>query len=649
MASIFERDGDAYRTRAAALDVFNDQSFAIEKAPDGTRIFCLGGSSAYGFPWGSEAAFCGVLRDVLREAYPARTIEVVNASGMSYGMRRLNIVADELLSYEPDLFIVFGGHNEFVERSSSGSLRERGRLRNALEVGLSYSRLYSFLYDRLRRETPTPPPSPTAFRVRRAGGMTFNAQEKVRIAAEYEGELSRLVSTIRERRIPVLLATVPCNLREWRPERSETSVELSDSGYATWRTHLLEGRAQLQSGEPERAFETLEQARKIAPDFAETHYWLGKTLESRARWREAASAYEAACDLDASPVRRTGAINDAVRRVAADAGVRLLDVDRLFAEQSEHGLVGFNLIEDYVHPTLYGHELIAWNLWAAIELELGPQAGAPPDLALFERVLARRQAAPQPRLAPWFYNQGVVLEQQDQPELAMARYRQAVELHPTYVAAMLNLAILLSLDARFDEAQRLADRALEIEAANPNAHLIAATLAGHRGEWQAAAAGHGEALRLDPSNVSALIGLGTASAWLGRFDEARSSFERALELDPESADANYNLATLLLAAAEPDTARLHLERALRADPEYADAHNNLGAILLEQGRAEGAELQFRQAVALSPGQADYQYNLGLALNALGRPVDAERAFRRTLEISPRHAEALRDLEALGRD
>ena len=645
-ASIFERDGDVYRTRAAARYAFSDQTFAIEKAQDGVRIFCLGGSSAYGFPWGPEASFCGVLQDVLTEAYPGRTIEVVNASGMSYGMHRLNTVADELVGYEPDLFIVYSGHNEFADRPDLVSLRELGRLLDALEVGLAYSRLYSFLYSRTRGETPTPSLSPKAFGVRRVVGKTFDAQDKARVAARFEGELSRLISTIRGRGIPVLVATVPCNLREWRPELSSTSADLSESESATLRTYLLEGRAQIESGEHERALETLARAREIAPDFAETHYWLGKALESRTRWREAAVAYQAACDLDAFPIRRTSPINDAIRRVAADAQVSLLDIDRLFVEQSEHGLVGFKLIEDYVHPTLYGHQLIAWKAWTAMELELNLQTGGALDRALFERVVARRQAAPQPRSAPWFYNQGVVLERQDQPELAMAAYRRAVELNPTYDAAMLNLAILLSLDGRFDEAQQLADRALELDVTNPSAHLIAATLSGHRREWGPAAAGYREVLRLDASNVVALVGLGRASALLGRPDEARSSFERALELDPEDAGANFHLGTML-AVTDPDAARLHLERALRTDPEHADAHNNLGAILLEHGRAEDAESHFRQAIALSPDRPNFHYNLGLTSKALGRPVDAERAFRRVLELSPDHAGALRNLGRLG--
>jgi tetratricopeptide (TPR) repeat protein len=642
---VFERDGDVYRTRAAARYAFSDQSFSSKKARNGLRIFCLGGSSAYGFPWGPEASFCGVLQDVLTEAHPERIVEVINASGMSFGMRRLSTVADELMRYEPDLFIVYSGHNEFADRPRLVPLGKLGRLVDALDAWLAYSRLYSSLHGLIRGEAPTPPSSPTVFRVRRLSGKTSDARDKARVAARFENELARLIATIRGRGIPVLVATVPCNLRDWRPELSSTSADLSDPESAALRARLLEGRAQLESGEHERALETLTRAREIAPDFAETHYWLGKALESRARWREATVAYRAACDLDAFPIRRTSAINESIRRVAADAEVPLLDVDQLFAEQSEHGLVGFELIEDYVHPTLRGHQLIAWEAWRAMELELSPKAEGAPDRGLFERVVARRRAAPQARSAPYFYNQGVVLERQDQTELAAAAYRRALELEPTYDAAMVNLAILLADEGRIDEAQQLADRAIELDVANPSAHFVAAMLSAHRGEWESAAAGYREVLQLDARNVPALVELGAALAMLGRSAEARSCFERALELDPEDAGANFHLGTML-AVSDADTAWLLLERSLQTDPEHADAHNNLGAILLEQGRAADAESHFRQAIAIEPSRADFHYNLGLASKALGRPIDAERAFRRVLELSPDHAGALRNLRRL---
>ena len=120
--SLFVREGDRFRTREDLRHVtFNDQTFLASKPPNGYRIFVLGGSSAYGFPRDAGSTFSGQLETLLRESHPDRQIEVVNAAGVSYGMRRVRRVAKELLRHQPDLLIVYSGHNEFVEARSGGA------------------------------------------------------------------------------------------------------------------------------------------------------------------------------------------------------------------------------------------------------------------------------------------------------------------------------------------------------------------------------------------------------------------------------------------------------------------------------------------------------------------------------------------------
>ena len=89
--------------------------WAALKPERGFRVFILGGSSAYGFPWGAEQSFSRPLEDALVDALPDRDVEVINAAAMSYGSHRLRVLVRELLHYEPDLFVLYSGHNEFVD------------------------------------------------------------------------------------------------------------------------------------------------------------------------------------------------------------------------------------------------------------------------------------------------------------------------------------------------------------------------------------------------------------------------------------------------------------------------------------------------------------------------------------------------------
>src|SRR5262245_25838245 len=96
--------------------VLNLQRFSAHK-PKGTyRIFCLGGSTTYGHPYTDTTSFCGWLRVMLPRADPSRHWELINGGGISYASYREALLMEELIQYEPDLFIVLSAHNEFLEQ-----------------------------------------------------------------------------------------------------------------------------------------------------------------------------------------------------------------------------------------------------------------------------------------------------------------------------------------------------------------------------------------------------------------------------------------------------------------------------------------------------------------------------------------------------
>ena len=92
---------------------FNIQRFPRKKPANTFRIFCLGGSTTYGRPFDDVTSFPGWLREMLPVADPNRSWEVINAGGVSYASYRIAAVVEELVHYQPDLFVIYTGHNEF--------------------------------------------------------------------------------------------------------------------------------------------------------------------------------------------------------------------------------------------------------------------------------------------------------------------------------------------------------------------------------------------------------------------------------------------------------------------------------------------------------------------------------------------------------
>jgi tetratricopeptide (TPR) repeat protein len=608
LVSVFERQGDSYRTRSvtAPYRIFNQQSFRARKPPKGLRIFCLGGSSAYGYPWDAGAAFTAILGDLLAEAHPDREIEAINAAGISYAMHRLRFVAREIVDYEPDVLIIYSGHNEFLEPSFFNELKRRSAEWNRVRHALSYSRTYSALRSLLIRPDEAGRSRAEQFEmlVRRNETLAYNEEEKREIVEGYREGLREIVRLARGHGAKVVVATVPCNLRDWHPKRSSAPAQLGGPEGAQWLAAFRSGKRAQGEGQFERAASELRRALRLAPSHAMTHHLLGRAYEGLEEWGRAREAYQLACDYDASLVRRLSAINDAVRQIASEEGALLVDVERIFEERSEHGLVGFNLIEDYVHPTGEGHQIIAWHIWEAMAREGWLGRGSEARRAIFERVVAGRRPVVSSRNVTWLFNQAAVLRHEGHMEQAIEKYRRALEISPDYAAAHDGLGLVLKAQGRTREALGHFRRALE----------------------------------LDPSSAETHNSLGLALASLGKLDEAIGHFRRSLELDADHAYAQMSLGTALRARGDLEPAVSHLRRALEINPGLVAAANNLAWILAtadDPGLRDGAE-----AVELASDAArltDYESaeildTLAVAYASEGRFAEATRTASQALEL-----------------
>ena len=110
------------------------RSFLAEKPLGTFRIFVVGGSSAAGVPYGTGYAFPTWLARRLEAEVPEVRCEVVNAAMSGYATRRMLTVVRELVTYAPDLLIVYEGHNEFIEPAFFAALKHRSTVRSRAPV-----------------------------------------------------------------------------------------------------------------------------------------------------------------------------------------------------------------------------------------------------------------------------------------------------------------------------------------------------------------------------------------------------------------------------------------------------------------------------------------------------------------------------------
>ncbi len=599
LVKVFQVNGENYQTRQdSSYRTFNQQSFAVNKAENGFRFFTLGGSSSYGYPRGAEVAFPAILTELLAESHPGKVIEGVNASGISYGMHRLNIVAEELSQYQPDLLIVYSGHNEFIEPEFFESLKNRGIAREGLEYALAKSRLYALMRSvaTQTRDLKAADAFGVGRQVRRDQTQVYTPEEKQNIVALYRQGLLRLVNLAQAANVRVLLATIPANLRGWRPEASTGSGK----NHRAWVEALSSGRKLLKEGNYEEALDALEHAVRLEPGHADTHFDLGVCYEKLGQWENAKKAYQEACNKDASPVRRIDGINRIIRDVAREKNTLFVDVDKIFEQLSEHGLVGYRLIEDYVHPTLVGHEAIAWEMWKVIEQAglLGKSDEA--DREVFERIIAARQDLNKEKDMPWFYNQAVVLENQGQIEAAIDNLRKVVEMAPTNETALLNIGKSLTKHGKAQEAIPILRQVCALAPDNPETH----------------------------------VSLGTALLDTGDLEGAIAEIEKGIALKPNYPNAHNSLGAALARSGELAQAVQELQTAVLQNPDHAVAHNNLGSVLAQQGKWNEAAVAHRKALRINPAYAAAAENLAADFLAINLTDQAIEQYEVALKIAP---------------
>jgi hypothetical protein len=198
----------------------------------------------------------------------------------------------------------------------------------------------------------------------------------------YRFDIGSILDACHERSIPVVLMTVPVNQADWRPIAS--LCNLTGARRRQWMALLEQARDRALAGDFAGAAGALDEALRMAPDHAETWHERGRLAARLGDFDKARVAFQKAVDLDARPYRAGSKINAILAALAAGrSDVTLVDLARLFAEASPHGLVGDNLFLDHVHANRQGNLLVAREAYRAVAARLvGPGGKIPPFPAI---------------------------------------------------------------------------------------------------------------------------------------------------------------------------------------------------------------------------------------------------------------------------
>jgi Flp pilus assembly protein TadD len=633
----FFRDGDAHERADVLIEnpVFGrwvfprgleplpqPVPFVLPKPkPEGTfRIFVLGESAALGFP-DPSTSFARVLEVLLRAHFPRTKFEVINTAMVAINSHVALPIARECAAQQPDLFIVHLGNNEVVGPFGAagvlgpfsprlGLIRTNlaikstrtgqlfNRIVNAVSSGRSEAQSWEgmamFLNSQLRRDDERLDRIRSHFRQ--------NLQDICQVAAGRPGA-----------NVPVLLCTIPVNLKDSAPFGSLNAPNLSTEQLERWKKLHRQGSDLEANKQFSEAIRIYQQAELIDSEHAEIAYRLGRCFLETGDSIQASRHFSRARDLDVLRFRTDTRLNEVIRSVAqerSDSAVRLVDAESAAANASPHGIPGQELFLEHVHMNFAGNYLLARTLFEAI-VAMKP---------------ATLTANAQPPLAPLT---------QDQCAERLAH----TEWHELKFAGKIHLQLMQEppFTLQYDHVERSRQSLAMLNARKKR--LLASGS-------QPAIARCQEAIRLAESDWMLRMKFAEMLSEIAKDAEAQEQYEFALMHLRHSVTARVRVGNLYLSGDDPRTAELHFRLALKVNEEDLEAHVGLAEALEGQGKRAEAEAILAAQLKAHPRRAYLHHSLGRSLARAGKLSEAESRFADALKIEPSNLAVRFDLGLL---
>ncbi len=184
----------------------------------------------------------------------------------------------------------------------------------------------------------------------------------------------------------------------------------------------------------------------------------------------------------------------------------------------------------------------------------------------------------------------------------------------------------------FHELQRAA-------AADPSSPYLArqaAKIALGLGNLDKAAEYARAALQINPADPAAHVLLGRVEWARGEFSEAQGHFEKALRFDPDSEEATFSLASLLVRTSTANAREL-LQHFLKDNPAKApQTYLALAQLYLNERDYEKAAQELQSSIAINPGfeSIPARFSLARLYEASGSTVAAIQEYLQVVRIQP---------------
>lgn len=335
-------------------------AFLDPKPTNAVRIFCVGESAMQGYPQPRHLASSSFLQAMLQDVWPSREVEIINLGTTAVASFPVLGIMTEALEFQPDLIVIYTGNNEFFGtygvassgRAGSHPWMLRGnRILHSLALvqaigrwmGRGNADLDHTLMETMMAQNYVGPDD-----WRRAAA-----------ANNLHHNVSAMIERCRSRGVPVIICSLPANERDLAPIGTDKLDDLLPAVQDEIKSLLAAAEANLGKGDTYKSIASLQRILMLRPTHARAHFLLGQALGRQGRHDEARTEFVAACNSDPLPWRPPSSSQAAVVRAAREHEAPVCDLAEAFRNASPGGAIGWELMDDHVHPNLRGQALIA--------------------------------------------------------------------------------------------------------------------------------------------------------------------------------------------------------------------------------------------------------------------------------------------------
>jgi tetratricopeptide (TPR) repeat protein len=325
----------------------------IKKDSNAIRIFVVGGSSAAGFPYGPNGTIAKYLKKRFEISKPKNKIEVVNAAMAAVNSYTIRDIIPGIIDQDPDVIIIYAGHNEYYGALGVGSAESLGRSRVIVNflISLNSFKTFQLLRNLIKYAAGifvdnSPMTGTLMKRMAQEKLIPLDSEIYNKGIEQFENNIADVVSYCRSAEIPLVICTISSNLKDQKP-----FISIKDSRNPT-ADEIYEGAQKELTINPQLAF----------------------------------SLFLRAKELDALRFRAPEKINEIIYSYKNFNSVTIVDIDSLFRSKSTYGIVGNNLMTDHLHPTLEGYLLIGKEIFKALNRDVEDESTSEKNDSLIKAI-----------------------------------------------------------------------------------------------------------------------------------------------------------------------------------------------------------------------------------------------------------------------